>query len=60
MKQDSPSEFEMDPYMERLLALRESDPTLFNMLPRDAKKVLEHYEREKALAQQKDKGQQSK
>lgn len=43
--------FEPDPYMERLLALRESDPHRFNALPEPVKQMLESYEQEKQAAE---------
>lgn len=55
MKQDKPPEFELDPYMEKLLALRESEAARFNSLPEEVKKMLEKYEREKQAAKLKGK-----
>ncbi len=50
MSQEKTGEFEPDPYMEKLLALRESDAARFYSLPEEVKKMLEKYEREKQAA----------
>lgn len=54
MDQEESKEFEPDDYMEKLLALRESDPFRFSALPKDVQKVIEEYAQEKEAAQKKE------
>lgn len=44
------ADFELDPYLERLIALRETDPLAFAHLHSEVKKLIEEYEKEKAAA----------
>ena len=45
------ADFELDPYIERLLILRDSDPAAFARLHSEVKRLIEEYEKEKAAAQ---------
>jgi len=44
------ADFELDPYIERLIALRETDPLAFALLHAEVKKLIEEYEKEKEAA----------
>lgn len=48
------ADFESDPYIERLIKLRETDPLAFAILHPEVKKLIEEYEQEKAAAQMAD------
>ena len=48
---DNPSsKFEPDPYLEKLLNLRDRNPAQFNAYPEEVKRIVEEYEREKQAA----------
>lgn len=51
---EPPAEFAPDAYLEKLLALRESDYAQFSLLPDAIKKIVEEYERDKAAAKRKE------
>lgn len=57
MKDEPSPEFEEDAYIERLLALRQSDATTYSTYPKAVRDAVEEYEREKEAAQ-KDKSEQ--
>ena len=46
----SMADFEPDPYIERLRALRESDPLAFALLHPEVKSIVEEYETEMTSA----------
>jgi hypothetical protein len=46
--------FETDPFLEKLLNMRATDPAQFNAFPEDLKRIVEEYEREKQSAAKKD------
>jgi hypothetical protein len=48
------ADFEPDPYIERLIKLRETDPLAFAILHPEVKKLIEEYEQEKTVAQMAD------
>jgi hypothetical protein len=47
MPDEPSSKFEPDPFLERLLNLRATDPAQYNAFPEDLKRIAEEYEREK-------------
>jgi hypothetical protein len=51
MENGLPQKFDLDPYLERLLQLRKTDPVAYNMYHPEVKKVVEDYEREKKAAE---------
>ncbi len=57
MDDELPAEFEEDPFIERLLKLRQSDRIAYLMYPQAVRDACEEYEREKE-ATQKDKSEQ--
>ena len=42
-----PPTFDVDPYFERLLTIRKTDPAAYNMYPDEVKRLIEEYERER-------------
>ena len=51
MGNNKSKKFELDPFLERLLKLRSTDPAQFNAYPDEVKRLVEIYEQEKQAAQ---------
>lgn len=50
MRDEQPDEFVPDPYFEKLLRLKESDPAKFYGYPEEVRVLVEQYEVEKGAA----------
>ena len=45
MENELAQKFDYDPYLERLLEMRETDPNAFSTFPEEVKKMVEEYAR---------------